>query len=445
MIQNDGEIEANSFELIGASTKRDEEEKIGFFGSGLKYSIAYMMRNSVKFHVFAGERQMVFTLQAETLKSMQFDRICIDGRPTSYTTTMGPTWTEDWFVLREIYCNAVDEGGCIMIKCTENVSPVEGKTRIYIELTDSLKVIIEEWNSYFSDEREPIFDSPPVYTSSLGTADGKGYINQQGITGYHKTKGVLFRRGIRVYNHEYLLYDYECKYININEDRSAKNMHGFGYGITGLMTMFVNENWIKSILRTSGDDRPCEEYSYLGCGDSNDTVSDEWIRFSKENLLVVKDISGKYAQDIVDDKREAFYLPRTLAYYIKKYQPDVTIVGLGKSTGKEYVTAAIVTPKMNYLVKDVLKSLKEMGYDVPYPIEIVEFESDNILGQANTKDKIIFLSSKIFDTGRREIAHIIIHETEHINSGHEDETRRYEKHLIDKYLTYMENALGLFL
>jgi DNA polymerase elongation subunit (family B) len=31
LIQNDGEIEANSFELIGASTKRNDNTKIGFF------------------------------------------------------------------------------------------------------------------------------------------------------------------------------------------------------------------------------------------------------------------------------------------------------------------------------------------------------------------------------------------------------------------------------
>ena len=30
LIQNDGEIESNSFELIGASTKRTEKGKIGF-------------------------------------------------------------------------------------------------------------------------------------------------------------------------------------------------------------------------------------------------------------------------------------------------------------------------------------------------------------------------------------------------------------------------------
>jgi len=108
LIQNDGEIEVNSFELIGASTKRGDEGKIGFFGSGLKYSIAYMMRNNISFKVFSGANELKFTTVKESFRNSSFDRICINGKETSYTITMGPTWTEDWFVLREIYCNALD-------------------------------------------------------------------------------------------------------------------------------------------------------------------------------------------------------------------------------------------------------------------------------------------------------------------------------------------------
>jgi len=109
LIQNDGEIESNSFELIGASTKRDDSTKIGFFGSGLKYSIAYMMRKGIDFRVFSGLNEFHFSTKKEQLKDQSFERICINGTLTSFPTTMGPNWEEDWFVLREIYCNALDE------------------------------------------------------------------------------------------------------------------------------------------------------------------------------------------------------------------------------------------------------------------------------------------------------------------------------------------------
>ena len=40
MIENKGVLDTEALVLIGASTKRDEEGKIGFFGSGNKYALA---------------------------------------------------------------------------------------------------------------------------------------------------------------------------------------------------------------------------------------------------------------------------------------------------------------------------------------------------------------------------------------------------------------------
>jgi len=50
-IQSKGEIETEAFTLIGASSKRNDETKIGYFGSGLKYSIAALLRNNIDFKI----------------------------------------------------------------------------------------------------------------------------------------------------------------------------------------------------------------------------------------------------------------------------------------------------------------------------------------------------------------------------------------------------------
>ena len=48
-IVNKGEIYEKAFTLIGASTKRGDDSKIGFFGSGLKYAMAVLLRNEIHF------------------------------------------------------------------------------------------------------------------------------------------------------------------------------------------------------------------------------------------------------------------------------------------------------------------------------------------------------------------------------------------------------------
>ena len=59
--------------------------------------------------------------------------------------------------------------------------------------------------------------------------------------------------------------------------------------------------------------------------------------------------------------------------------------------------------------------------------------------------KQIYLSNKVFDMGRREIAMTIMEENEHIISGKGDETRAFQNHLFSSWLKCMENANGLFL
>jgi len=443
LIQNDGEIESNSFELIGASTKRDDKTKIGFFGSGLKYSIAYMMRKGIDFRVFSGTNEFKFSTKPEQLKEQTFERICINGTSTSFTTTMGPTWKEDWFVLREVYCNALDENSCMIVKETDIVSPSEGKTRIYIEITDALKSVSDNWDAYFADERTPLFTSKEVYTCYLGNNDG--FVHNQTIDVFHKTNGVLYRKGIRVYVNKRYMYDYNCAAVNINEDRTAKNPDGLSYGIYNMFSSFVNENYIKSVLRSSQDDDKCEEYFALQISENSDKWSKEWVRFSNENLLVVKEGSAKYADEILTSKKECFLLPSSFARDLKKNIPEAKILGMGSVIDGVVLSEVEMTPKMNFLLKEVVASLKEMKYEIPYDIKCVDFEDEDILGKADLKAKEILISSRTFDLGRREIAMTLMEETEHIFSQKGDETRAFQNHIFSQWLKSMEDSNGLFL
>lgn len=448
LIQNDGEIETGAFELIGASTKREQSGKIGFFGSGLKYSIAFMMRSGIDFRIFSGLQELKFTLQTETLRGQPFERICINGTPTSYTTTMGPTWKETWFVLREIYCNALDEPGCQLIKETENINPSEGKTRIYIELVTDLKRVVNNWDAYFAIDREPVFGSSNIYTSYLGSNDIQGrieYFNNQGVKVYRKTDGVVYRRGVRVYHNPRLMFDYDFECIDINEDRTAKNTGALEYAYSDMAGQFVNENWLTTILRTGTQDMPCREYTGLESSKPNSSVSDQWIAYSRKYLLVVKSISGKYLEQIQRSSREVLLMPNILAKAVKEYWPEAEILGLDKNVDGICMSEVDTTPKMDFLLKEVMSSLRGMNYAVVHPVSIVEFQDDTILGHADVKQKHIFLSRRVFDMGRREIAATLIEETEHIASGYSDETRAFQTHLISSWLTTMENSNGLFL
>lgn len=446
LIQNDGEIETNSFELIGASTKRDETGKVGFFGSGLKYSIAYMMRNGIEFKIFSGQTEVKFTTQNAELREKDFKRICINGNATSYTTTMGPTWTEDWFVLREIYCNAIDESNCIMIKETENLNAVSGKTRIYIELTEKLNDVIASWDSYFSLDREPLFKVEKAYTSYLGKKDvGGENKNEQTVEVYAKTEGTLYRKGIRVFTNKSWLFDYNLQFVNINEDRTAQDTSGMCYLFVNLMADFPNANYVEQVLSSGKEKEPCSEYRDLKYNPIERKFSEKWVQFSNDYLLVSEDVSGKFAEEINTTKKEYFLIPTYFAKKMKKQLPEVKILGLGRALGDVGMSDIEPTEKMKFLLKQTIAQLGEMKYDVPFDITIVQFDTPDILGRADIEKKQIYMSDTVFDMGRREIAMTLMEETEHIKSQAEDETRQFQNHIFSQWLKSMEDSNGLFL
>ncbi len=57
----------------------------------------------------------------------------------------------------------------------------------------------------------------------------------------------------------------------------------------------------------------------------------------------------------------------------------------------------------------------------------------------------IYVSDKVFDMGKREIAITIIEENEHLKTGYSDETRAFQQYFINKYISEMEERVAFFL
>src|SRR5690606_23195208 len=102
--------DVNAFTLIGATTKRDDNTKIGLYGSGNKYAISALIRNNIDFRVFSGDNEIRFSTKETTFRDKNFSIITINGKDTSLTTNMGgEDWDDPFAPIREIYSNALDE------------------------------------------------------------------------------------------------------------------------------------------------------------------------------------------------------------------------------------------------------------------------------------------------------------------------------------------------
>src|ERR1700748_372919 len=98
-IQNKGELDIRLIALMGGTTKSNDKYKIGQFGTGLKYTLAYLYRNNLDFKIFIGEQLADLHLEQEVIKGEKFKIICINQQRTSITTKMGEEW-QAWMIIR---------------------------------------------------------------------------------------------------------------------------------------------------------------------------------------------------------------------------------------------------------------------------------------------------------------------------------------------------------
>lgn len=428
-IESKGIIDPQAFVLIGASTKRGDETKIGYFGSGLKYSIAYLLRNKIPFRVFAEYNEIKFSLEPTNFREKNFDVILINGQKSSMTTEMGGDSWDSFSVVREIYCNAIDEGESKITLVKENKCvPVENKTVFYIEVNPDFKNIIDNWKYYFSEER----------TDEL-------YYDKQGNKLYSGgDKLIVYRKGVRCLfgEKENCLFNYDLDWVKINESRVIKDEWGFKWELRIFLQQLADRRIIAQILNGINS---CWE-RHFDWNYTPENFTDVWAEVIGQKVLVPEESAGFWHEIIVENPNDYVMLPNVLVKGLKKRFADkirvIGDVGEGEET-TNFKEVKGVTNRQTAMLNDCLEFLKAANYPVNYPIKIGEFSSQIRFGQAASGT--ILLSHRLFDKGKKEIVAVIIEENEHLITGFKDMTREFQSHFIRKYVSIMEELTNKYL
>lgn len=427
-IQSAGIIDPQAFTLIGASTKREDNTKIGFFGSGLKYSIAYLLRNKIDFKVFAEYKQITFNVETVLFREKEFSAIVIDGQKTNMTVEMGGDWVA-WFVIREIYCNALDEGeSSISLVNANECVPCDGKTVFYIAVTPAIAELVEKWDDYFCKDRKN-----SLYEDSKG--------NQ--LFGGSDTL-IVYRKGIRCLftPNANAIFHYNLSWVKINESRVITSEWDFQYNLRTFLMKMTDRTIVSQILN-----KVCQSYEkQLGWNNSCEDYSDVWAELIGEKTLVPFENAGFWQEYIRKDPHLYHILPSTMIEGLKtRFADKIKVVGDvdGVSGSGDFKPVQELSKRDQCLLNDSIEWLENADYKIQYPIKIVEFSKERVFGRA--KDGTILLSQKLFEMGKRKIAAVIIEEQEHLITDFDDETREFQNHWINKYVSALEDRTGKYL
>ena len=414
-IQSKGEIETEAFTLIGASSKRNDETKIGYFGSGLKYSIAALLRNNIDFKIFQGENEIIFDVVDKSFRNDVYKAISVNGKETSMTTTMGGSdWDISFAPFREIYSNALDEDSDVVLTKTTNLVGEIGTTTILIEMTSAMTDFYNNINEYFCDKNPNV-----LTTNKFGT------IYPKATTGFTK----LFRKGILCYEDtKPALFSYNSPEFIINESRVLNSIQVASYAVAKIWKASKNEELISELIN--------------GLKGGNAGFYEHTLPFSTYELFtnewheVCKDLKFVPAEAIMFCKQRQLegriVLPKSLLIPLYRQFDDLDVLGLSKkNSDANYILEEEPSTILTDKVIDALAVLRATNYvsrmskiDISY----VSFVENDILGLAENGK--IFLSTKLEVEDIPYIAKIIIEENEHNLSGLGDETRYFQNHLF---------------
>lgn len=428
-ISSKGEIDIRAFSLVGATSKRNDNSKIGMFGSGLKYTLSYLLNNQIDFRVFSGYREVIITTKEEDFRGMSIKRIFINGESTSLTTDMGMEW-QRWFAIREIYCNALDEGeasiNIVEFESINDAHPVEDTTTFYIKVDDEFQEILNNWDMYFSENRKDL-----IYHDNN--------FNQIYVGG---TNTLIYRKGIRCkFTESKSLFHYDLSWVKINESRVIADDWDFNRGLCKFLKEVNNDDIIHRIVYNINNYFEKNLYWDISAG----SFSDSWKNVIGEKTLVPYENAGFWEEEIKFLKSECIILPQSLVNSLKIFFGDkIKVIGegiLGNRGDMKLVEK--LGKREQYLLDESVKFLAESKYEIKYPIKVVKFNKPEILGLA--KDDTIYLSEILFTRGIRDIVTTIFEENEHNSTGYSDETRQFQNHLINMVISSFEEKLGKYI
>lgn len=394
IFENAGEIDVRSISTFGVSVK-EGDNPIGFFGTGLKYAIAVLLRTGHKVKIQSGRTVVRFGLATEVVRGQAFEFVTMatdGGTPASigFTTQLGKQW-ELWMAYREIACNCKDEGGRGFHATT--VPPAEAGTTRIVVVGDAFEGVFDQAHLYI------LADKPAMTFGMLEVRNRRG--------------SDLFYRGVRVMQlNKPGLYTYNLQsQITLTEDRTVKNSWEVSSRIAKGVLQSTDRRFIADVI-TADSEFFESQLDFHGWGM---TPSDEFIQAVGNTISDRRLKVNESAMKVWKDATRQEFTPREITL------TKVQLISLQRA----------------------LDFCERIGFSIrgAYPIKVVETLGSGGLGLA--ENNTIYIAERVFHLGgSKQLASTLIEEYVHLRHGYEDMTRELQSFLFEKLVSIGEELAG---
>lgn len=428
-ITNRGLLDKNLISLMGGSTKTEDQFKIGQFGTGLKYTIAFLLRNNIHFKIFIDGEEVVIEQKKLVSRNTEFNVIYIDGERTSITTQMGLDW-EAWMIVREIWCNALDEEDA-QYSVTDIINPEKTRTQFYIQNVGEIKEVVTKWNSYFIHEVEPMFDNEKysVYKNQM-----------EGLSIYKNGVLIMHKK-----TYDKALFAYDIKNASINELREYK---GLLHSDLGCAAKAMNERCVRMFIEQHQD--YWEKNLDFDYSEYRQSFDNSWKKVLGEAKVITQKTKDHFISSGAIDQQTAdetmvVVSPTLYKSLTDKFDSVSAITVIDKTS--EFMQTDTVNPDLQDKINKAFEILKDIGYvmESSLTVKYGMFTSRTTLARIDINKKIIYISENMVDRSIFDNVAMLIEENEHFKTGFNDHTREFQQHFINLYVSEKLKANSVLL
>lgn len=236
VFKNKGLIDLRAVSTFGVSVKATDNP-IGFFGTGLKYALAVLLRNNQKVTIWRGNERFDFASRPTDFRGQNINMICMNDVEMGFTLELGKNW-EMWMAFRELWCNTIDENGDIF---QHKDQYMDMSTYMPEDDTTLITVEGEKFEEIYRNRGEYILlTEPKIVSDEVDVHRGQG--------------GSLFYKGVSVFKLPFPAgYNYNLKIpLMLTEDRTLRYEYQARNAIASLVLESTDEEFIKEFI-TRGD------------------------------------------------------------------------------------------------------------------------------------------------------------------------------------------------
>lgn len=392
VFENDGLIDPIGITTFGVNAKLSDNP-IGYFGTGLKYAIAVLLRCGQKITIWRGDEPLHFESVIQTSRGKDFSIVCMNGQPLGFTTDLGKTW-EMWQAFRELFCNCQDEGGIAYE--TTDFNPRRGRTAVVVDG--------DQFFTAFQKRQDYILGSKPMF-------------KLDGVEVHSGQSQTIFYKGIAVAqfpdNHRPMHTYNIVGHLELTEDRTVKYSWQPAERVAYAVQMTDNVEFIEEILKANP-----EGFGAQGGFEASLDFNFHGVTPNEAFLATVERLSMSNGPKINESAKV-----HAQKYY--KPEPPAPLI-LDETQQSQLDTAMGFCADLGFQVDD-------------YPLRFVQALGAGVLGMAFGGE--IVIARDAFVAGTKQLAITLIEEVIHLREGVADETRAMQERLLHELVTLGERYL----